>query len=78
MASPSRVGLTKRDDNVIVYTTEPPYSLAWYGEYETAVSIDGERWRIAESYETLEEAVKGHYKFSKMSKEELMAYKYIR
>ena len=72
----TRVGLTERKDGVVI-STIAPYFLDWYGKYETAVSIDGKPWRIAEGYGTLEEAEKGHDKFSKMSKEELINYKYI-
>ena len=36
-----------------------------------------EPWRIAKGYDTLEEAIKGHARFSSMTKEELMEYKYI-
>ena len=76
MALSNKIGLTEREDNVVISTVKPHF-MAWYGEYETAISIDGEPWRIAEGYETLEEAIEGHDKFSKMSKEELMNYKYI-
>lgn len=76
MGLPTRIGLTEREDNVVISTVEPLF-WAWYGKYETAISIDGEPWRIAEGYETLGEAMRGHDKFSKMSKEELMNYKYI-
>ena len=67
---------TSRNDGVIISTVAPSF-LAWYGEYETAISIDGKPWRIARGYESLEEAIEGHDRFSKMSKEELMGYKYI-
>lgn len=67
---------TSRNDGVIISTVAPSF-LAWYGEYETAISIDGKPWRIARGYESLEEAIEGHDRFSKMSKEELMNYKYI-
>ena len=64
---------TSRNDGVIISTVAPSF-LAWYGEYETAISIDGKPWRIARGYESLEEAIEGHDRFSKMSKEELMNY----
>ena len=67
---------TSRNDGVIISTVAPSF-LAWYGEYETAISIDGKPWRIARGYESLEEAIEGHDRFSKMSKEELVNYKYI-
>ena len=67
---------TSRNDGVIISTVAPSF-LAWYGEYETAISIDGKPWRIARGYESLEEAIEGQDRFSKMSKEELMNYKYI-
>ena len=77
MGMSNRIGLTKREDNVVISTVEPSPLIAWYGRYETAISIDGEPWRIAKEYDTLEEAIKGHAKFSSMTKEELMEYKYI-
>ena len=77
MAMSNRVGLTEREDGVIISTVEPSPLVAWYGRYETAISIDHSFWRIAKGYDTLEEAIKGHAKFSSMTKEELMEYKYI-
>ena len=77
MALSNRVGLTKREDGVVISTIESSPLVAWYGRYETAISIDHEFWRIARGYNTLEEAIKGHARFSSMSKEELMNYKYI-
>ena len=76
MAMSNRVGLTEREDNVVISTVKPHF-MAWYGEYETAISIDHKFWKIARGYNTLEEAIKGHARFSSMSKEELMNYKYI-
>ena len=77
MALSNRVGLTKREDGVVTSTVEPSPLFAWYGRYETAISIDYSFWRIAKGYDTLEEAIKGHARFSSMTKEELMEYKYI-
>ena len=77
MAMSNRIGLTEREDDVVVSTVESSALIAWYGRYETAISIDHEFWRIARGYNTLEEAIKGHARFSSMSKEELMNYKYI-
>lgn len=77
MTISNRVGLTKREDDVIISTIEPRPFMAWYGRYETAISIDHSFWRIAKGYNTLEDAIKGHARFSSMSKEELMEYKYI-
>ena len=77
MALSNRVGLTKREDGVVISTIESSPLVAWYGRYETAISIDGELWKIAKGYDTLEDAIKGHARFSSMTKEELMEYKYI-
>ena len=77
MAMSNRIGLTEREDDVVVSTVESSPLIAWYGRYETAISIDHTFWRIAKGYNTLEEAIKGHARFSSMSKEELMEYKYI-
>ena len=77
MAMSNRIGLTEREDGVVISTVESSPLIAWYGKYETVISIDGELWKIAKGYDTLEEAIKGHARFSSMSKEELMNYKYI-
>ena len=77
MAMSNRIGLTEREDGVVVSTVESSPLIAWYGRYETAISIDHTFWRIAKGYDTLEEAIKGHARFSSMTKEELMEYKYI-
>ena len=77
MAMSKRIGLTEREDDVVVSTVESCPSIAWYGRYETAISINHTFWRIAKGYDTLEEAIEGHIKFATMSKEELMEYKYI-
>ena len=77
MALSNRVGLTKREDGVVISTIESSPLVAWYGRYETAISIDGELWKIAKGYDTLEKAIEGHIRFSEMNKEELMNYKYI-
>ena len=77
MAMSNRIGLTEREDGVVISTVESSPLIAWYGRYETAISIDHEFWRIARGYNTLEEAIEGHVRFSEMSKEELMNHKYI-
>ena len=77
MAMSNRIGLTEREDNVVIFTAEPNPLIAWYGKYETIISIDGMPWKIAKGYQTLEEAIEGHTRFSTMNKKELMNYKYI-
>ena len=67
----NRIGLTKREDGYIVSTVEPPF-MAWYGKYETAIGLEGSSgWRIAEGYETEEEARIGHEKYVNMSADEI-------
>ena len=67
----NRIDLTKREDGYIVSTIEPPF-MAWYGKYETAIRLEGGfNWRIAEGYETEEEARKGHEKYVNMSVDEI-------
>ena len=67
----NRIGLTKREDGYIVSTVEPPF-MAWYGKYETAIGLEGgSEWRIAEGYETEEEARVGHEKYVNMSADEI-------
>ena len=67
----NRIDLTKREDGYIVSTIEPPF-MAWYGKYETAIRLEGGfNWRIAEGYETEEEARIGHEKYVNMSTDEI-------
>ena len=67
----NRIDLTKREDEYIVSTVKSMF-MAWYGKYETAVMIDEDLgWRIAEGYETKEEARKGHEKYVNMSTDEI-------
>ena len=73
----NRIGLTKREDGYIVSTVEPPF-MAWYGKYETAIMLEGGfEWRIAEGYETEEEAIKGHEKYVAMSEKEINKIEWI-
>ena len=56
----------------VVLSTVRPVALAWFGEYETAISFDNQKsWEILKGYEVEEEAIKGHEEFKKMSIEEL-------
>ena len=66
-----RIAYLKREDNVKFSTIKVPF-LAWYGEYETAISIDGKPWRIYRGYDSKEEALKGHEELTKMTKEEIL------
>ena len=67
----NRIDLTKRKDRYIVSTIEPPF-MAWYGKYETAIMLEGNfEWRIAEGYETEEEARIGHEKYVNMSVDDI-------
>ena len=66
-----RIAYLKREDNVEFSTIKVP-CLSWYGEYETAISIDGKPWRIYRGYDSKEEALKGHEKLTKMTKEEIL------
>ena len=77
MGNSTKIRLTEREDNVVVFTVEPNPLIGWYGKYETVISIDGELWKIAKGYDTLEKAIEGHIRFSEMNKEELIEYKYI-
>lgn len=67
---------TKRKDGIIISTVTVEF-LAWYGEYETAISLDGFDWRILEGYNTKEKAIAGHNKYVNMPKKELMEFDYI-
>ena len=67
---------TERVDGVVISTVRPSF-MAWYGNYETAVSIDSNNWRILEGYETAQQATKGHGKYENMSKQDLLDFDYI-
>ena len=73
----NRIDLTKREDGYIVSTVKPTF-MAWYGKYETAIMLeDLDCWRIAEGYETEEEARIGHEKYVNMSTDEIEKIKWI-
>ena len=73
----NRIDLTKRKDGYIISTVEPIF-MAWYGKYETAIGLEGgSGWRIAEGYETEEEAIKGHEKYVAMSEKEINKIEWI-
>lgn len=62
----NRIDLTKREDGYMVST------MAWFGKYKTAIMLEGSfEWRIAERYETEEEAKIGHEKYVNMSADEI-------
>ena len=67
---------SKKEERIVISTTLS--RLAWYGEYETAISMDGKDWRIVESYDIEEEAIKGHKKYTKMTKGEMLKLSYIK
>lgn len=57
----------------VILSTVRPFAWAWYGEYETAVTFNGQgEWKILKGYDTKEEAIKGHEEFKNMTIDELM------
>jgi hypothetical protein len=73
---PNRLKYTKRKDGFIVSTIISLDNR--YGRYETAIRLEGlEHWKIAEGYNTEEEAIKGHEKYSNMREEEINKINYI-
>ena len=67
----NRIDLTKRKDGYVISTVEPIF-MAWNGKYETGIMLEGSfQWRIAEGYETEEEARIGHEKYVNMSADEI-------
>lgn len=59
-------------------STIRPYGMAWYGNYETAISFDNQdTWYIIEGYDTEEDAIKGHKKYEQMSTSELEKLEFI-
>ena len=51
-----------------IITTIKVRFMKWYGEYETAICIDGDtNWKIVKAYDTEEEAIRGHKDFMSMS-----------
>ena len=75
--NPWTIAYTVRKEEKIVISTIKPPCLSWYGKYETAISLDGNTWRIAAVYDTKEESIKGHEKYAKMTKEEILDLSYI-
>lgn len=73
---PWRIALTHREDGITISTIEPP-CMAWYGKYETAISIDEGKWRIYKGYDTKEEALKGHEEVKNMTREEILNINFI-
>ena len=67
----NRIDLTKRKDGYVISTVELMI-MAWNGKYETGIMLEGGfEWRIAEGYETEEEARIGHEKYVNMSADEI-------
>lgn len=67
---PNRIRLNKREDGYIISTVKSYDNC--YGAYETAIMLEGlDCWRIAEGYETEEEARIGHEKYVNMSTDEI-------
>ena len=65
-----KLRLTKREDGYIISTVKSYDN--WHGAYETAIALKGlDHWKIAEGYETKEEAIKGHEKYVNMSVDEI-------
>lgn len=73
--NPGGVKLTKFENGLTLSTVKVPFA-PWYGIYETALIKNGEFF-ILKGYDTLEEAISGHEKFTKMSEKELTEYDYI-
>lgn len=66
-----------REDGIIVSTVKPDF-LAWYGKYETAISLDGSNdWKVVKSYDSKIRAIQGHKEFLKMDTDELINLKQI-
>jgi hypothetical protein len=61
----------RKDEGIIIVTMKVEY-LAIYGNYETVISIDNQGWKMVKSYNSEEEAKKGHEKYIKMTKEEIL------
>ncbi|MBP3906314.1 MAG: hypothetical protein J6D12_04260 [Peptostreptococcaceae bacterium] len=68
--------VTNREDGVTLSTVKVNF-LNWYGDYETAVMIDGGNWRILEGYDTDVMAKIRHKFYENMSKEDLINFDYI-
>ena len=72
----NRIRLTIWEDGYIISTVKIYDN--WYGAYETAIALKGlDHWKIAEGYETEEEAIKGHEKYVAMSEEEINRIEWI-
>lgn len=67
----------KLQEGVILSTIRADF-MAWYGEYETAITFDNqETWRILEGYNNIQDAENGHEKYKNMSVEELKNLEFI-
>ena len=62
-------------EGIEISTVMPRFAL--HGEYETEISIDGRNCGIVEGYDSEEEALKGHSKYVKMTKEEILKLSYL-
>lgn len=81
MNNNNRVELTKRKDGYVISTVKP-WTMAWYGKYETGIWYEDEKGecgtiRIAEGYKTEEEAKEGHKKYVNIATEELEKIEWI-
>ena len=57
--------------DVRISTARPYGALVCYGVYETAIIYDNGEVAVLEGYDTLEDAIKGHCKYSLMTEKEL-------
>jgi len=66
-----------RESGIVISTVAVPF-LAWYGPYETGISVNSQKsFSIAEGYTNEDEAREGHLKYCNMSDEEIRNIKFI-
>lgn len=71
-----RIALEVRDDGVVISTIRVEV-LPFFGEYETAISFDGGKWKVLCGYATKSDALIYHQKLKGMTREEIENLDYV-
>lgn len=71
-----RIALEVRDDGVVISTVRVEV-LPFFGEYETAISFDGGKWKVLRGYNTKRDALEYHEELKMMTREEIENLDYV-